>query len=261
MSSSADGPGAVDRFLDDLFDSLAGTGAAGRRALAEAEDHLRTATAEGRAGGLSQAEAEAEAVRRFGAAGQIGGDLRRTHLGFAAVARPVFVGAWLIGGIGLVAIGLSGALSELFGHLFGPGFVAGDKSGVTYTPARCADYFEYFPHAASCAQAAALDHWGEIVLGRVAAGVLGVLALLALWGARRTVLRGQSWAPPASYVGIVMLALFGVVAAALGGMSLMQLAFGQTSGVGVFLGDGLVSGAVALTVAVLLLRGVRARSA
>ena len=31
---------SVDRYLDALFDRLAGTGAAGRRALAEAEDHL-----------------------------------------------------------------------------------------------------------------------------------------------------------------------------------------------------------------------------
>jgi hypothetical protein len=44
--------GPVDRYLDDLFDALAGTGGAGRRALAEAEDHLRAATADRMADGV-----------------------------------------------------------------------------------------------------------------------------------------------------------------------------------------------------------------
>ena len=38
-----DGP--VERYLDALFDRLAGTGQAGRRSLVEAEDHLRAAAA------------------------------------------------------------------------------------------------------------------------------------------------------------------------------------------------------------------------
>ena len=32
--------GAIDAYLDRLFDHLAGTGGRGRRILAEAEDHL-----------------------------------------------------------------------------------------------------------------------------------------------------------------------------------------------------------------------------
>ena len=38
-----DGP--AERYLDALFDRLTGTGNAGRRSMAEAEDHLRTAAA------------------------------------------------------------------------------------------------------------------------------------------------------------------------------------------------------------------------
>jgi hypothetical protein len=254
-------PGPVDALLDEMFDRLAGTGAAGRRALAEAEDHLRTATADGVARGLSEQDAQAEAVTRFGPPARIAGELRRTHLGVGDVLRRTFVGAWFVGALGLLAMGLSGLLNEAFGQLVSPEFVAGDASGVTYTPERCSDYYEYVPDAHSCAQAAAVHHWGEVVDGRVAAGVLGLLALLVLVVARRTVLRGPRWSPPAGYVSIVLLALFGVVGAALGGLSLMQLAFGEHAGVGVGLADGLVAGLVALVVAIVVLRRIRARAA
>ena len=36
----------IERYLDELFDQLAGTGAAGRRALMEAEYHLRAVGAD-----------------------------------------------------------------------------------------------------------------------------------------------------------------------------------------------------------------------
>ena len=56
----------IERYLDELFDQLAGTGAAGRRALLEAEYHLRAVAADAITRGLSQDQAEHEAVGRFG---------------------------------------------------------------------------------------------------------------------------------------------------------------------------------------------------
>src|SRR5690349_22729895 len=79
--------GPVDRYLDELFDRLAGTGSAGRRVLVEAEDHLRTATAEGVQRGLSSDDAEREAVTRFGPAARVGTELRMVHLSLPALAR------------------------------------------------------------------------------------------------------------------------------------------------------------------------------
>jgi hypothetical protein len=147
----------------------------------------------------------------------------------------------------------------VLGRVFGAGFVAGDASGVTYTAARCADYFEYFPNAGSCGDAAALHHWGEVVMGRVAAGVLGVLALLVLYAARRTVLRGPPWRLLAPYVAAVLLAIFAAVGVLLSGVSVMSMVFGQTSGVGAALADGAVSAVAALAVAWWALRRLRHR--
>lgn len=239
-----DGP--VEHALDELFDGLAGAGRAGRRALAEAEDHLRSAVAEGEAVGLTGAQAERAAVERFGPLRPLAADLRAVRHGPAGWLRPAFVGCWLAGGLGLLAVGASGLLAEVFGRLFGAGFVAGDAPGVTYTPERCADYFEYFPHASSCADAAALHHWGEVVTSRVAAGVLGLVALLVLWLARRgTALGAPAWTPPRGTVLIPVAGLFGLAGIGLLGLGLMQLAFGDHAMVGANLAAGIASAAAA----------------
>ncbi len=52
VSTRNDGP--VDAYLDELFDRLAGTGAAGWRALTEAQDHLAAAAADERQRGLDE---------------------------------------------------------------------------------------------------------------------------------------------------------------------------------------------------------------
>ncbi len=244
---------AVDQCLDEMFDRLAGTGAAGRRALAELEDHLRSAVAEGTARGLSTEQAEREAVARFGATAEVAGQLRSVHHGPYAWLRPAFVGCWLAGGLGLVTVGISGLVCEVFGRLFGADFVAGDAPGVTYTAQRCADYFEYAPNAATCADAAAFHHWGEVVDSRVSAGVLGVLALLVLWLVRRSSQLGRpAWTPPRATVAVPLIAIFALIGAAFTGVSLMQLAFHDHDKAGANLSDGLVSLLAAVLVAVWL---------
>lgn len=98
-----DADGAVDRCLDELFDELAGTGAAGRRALAEAEDHLRSAAAAEVERGVPAEEAEQIAAARFGSPARIAGQLRRAH------RKPslglVISGGWLLAGLAIVALG------------------------------------------------------------------------------------------------------------------------------------------------------------
>jgi hypothetical protein len=95
--------GPVDRYLDDLFDALAGTGGAGRRALAEAEDHLRAATADRMADGVPIEEAERDAAARFGVPARIASQLRRAH-GRPRSAQVISAGwllaGWTLGGLG-----------------------------------------------------------------------------------------------------------------------------------------------------------------
>jgi hypothetical protein len=93
-----------------------------------------------------------------------------------------------------------------------------------------------------------------VVFYRVAAGVLGLGVLGVLWLARRTVLRGQSWAPPVAIVGMVLLALMGVAGVLLSGYSAVSLAFGESSGVGADLAGGVVALVVAVAAAIWAVR-------
>ncbi|MBM0237751.1 hypothetical protein JNW88_12290, partial [Micromonospora sp. ATA32] len=45
--------------------------------------------------------------------------LRRAHGGIADMLRRTVTGAWLLGAVGLVAIGVSGLLAELLGRTLG----------------------------------------------------------------------------------------------------------------------------------------------
>lgn len=165
----------IDRYLDRLLAELSGSAADVRRVLAEAEEHLRDAAREEAERGLPEEEAQRLAVERFGSprvvARRFGGSLP-----VRAVAGAIAWDLVPFTAIGLIAIGISGTISELLGRIFGPAFVSGDLPWVRYTSHRCAELQSYYP-GRSCLTAAALDHWGEVVQGRVAAGVLGLMVL------------------------------------------------------------------------------------
>ena len=250
------GADPVEDYLDTLFDELSGTGGDGRRVLAEAEDHLHSAREDLVAGGIEPAEASRRAVTRFGEADRLAGAVRVVRRDLGGLGRQLVSGGWLLGALGLLAIGLSGLLADLMGRWWGARFVAGDVNGVTYTAARCAD-FEGFHPGHSCSTAAALHHWDEIVGYRLEAGVLGLVLLLGYLLARRVgPLRGRRWRPDGAPVILVASVTAGLAAALLGGSSVLQLALGETAGTGELLSAGLVAGLVALGAAAY---GVHAR--
>jgi hypothetical protein len=176
-ATGRDGAGNdIDRYLDRLLLELRGSAADVRRILAEVEEHLNDATREGVADGLPEEEARRAAIARFGSPRTVA-----RRFGGASVPRADLVRAlaWALvpfGAVGLVAVGVSGAISELLGRLFGAAFVSGDPPWVRYTPRRCAELRSLFP-GHGCLDAAVQDHWGEVVVFRVAAGVLGLLVL------------------------------------------------------------------------------------
>ncbi len=107
--------GPVDEYLDGLFDQLAGTHATGRRLLADAEEHLRAAAAEGRAIGLSADEAERRAVQRFGPAGLLAEQVPVTAATRGTALRRTTVAAWLVTATALTWYGAAGVLTWLLG--------------------------------------------------------------------------------------------------------------------------------------------------
>jgi hypothetical protein len=93
----------IEWYLDELFDQLAGTGAAGRRALMEAEYHLRAVAADAMARGLPEDQAEHEAVIRFGPPALVARKLRSAQ-DAGRLTRAVST-AWLLAGLAACGLG------------------------------------------------------------------------------------------------------------------------------------------------------------
>jgi hypothetical protein len=265
MTDSFDQGDAVDRYLDALLIELRGRVAGVRRILDETEDHLRESIGAGVAEGLTVEEAERRAVERFGSPKLVA---RRMARGGKAmppvpVLAQVALVLVLVGGIALVGVGVSGAVADGMGAVFGKAFVSADTNGVTYTPSRCADFLEYHPEARTCEAAATAHHFDEVVNYRLVAGVLGLGVLGAWWLARR---RRWLWpdaadAVPDGFGAVVGAALFGVAAAGLLFQSVGQIIVGgDSSGIGEYLSGGLVAAVIAMAFVAVLQRTLRTRA-
>ncbi|MFL6075338.1 MAG: permease prefix domain 1-containing protein [Mycobacteriales bacterium] len=252
----------VDDYLDRVFTLLAGSGAAGRRAYLEIEAHLREAVEEERAAGLDPAAAEARAIARFGDAGQVTrGMLTASAEGTRAVVARMVGAGWLLGWVGLLSIGVSGPLAAAVGAIWGKDYVSPDQPGATYSRERCRDLFEYFPHASSCRAASVEHHYWEVVQGRIALGVLGLLAL----GAWLLTRRSQRWRwltvlPPAGMVAAAGATLFGVTAVLLTGQGLATLGSPLWTGAGTTIVSGLAAAPACVAFLIWLLRELRIRA-
>jgi len=233
----------IESFLDDLLTRLPGSAREVRRTLAEAEQHLLESAEAFEAGGLGRLEAERAAVAAFGPPLTVAHGLARLRV--RDLARPA-VG---LAAVGFLAIGLSGLLSEAIYRLWGATFLAGDLPGTSYTPARCADFQDYFPHH-GCMVAAALHHSGEVVTYRLAAGVLGAV-LLVSW----RMMRPRRALPP-GYLPLAGVVVFGGATAALA-VETLNSSGGGWSGAGQWLSAALASAGVATVWAVRLRREVR----
>ena len=94
----------IERYLDELAERLAGTGAPGMRVLIETEAHLYAADDDAMARGLPEDQAGHEAVSRFGAPALVARKLRAAHRG-GRVNRALSA-AWLLAGSTACGLGI-----------------------------------------------------------------------------------------------------------------------------------------------------------
>lgn len=209
----------IEDFLDDLMRRTHADPRTTRRLLDEASDHLFAAAADFETRGLPRVAAEHEAVRRFGPPAELLHASSR-HA-FAAMALEIARAAVLLGGVGLVAVGLSGGVVAVMDAAFGMRFVGGATvagtggHGITET-----------------AQ--------DAVALRVLAGVAGLLLvggylLLRRWTRSATVL-------PGGLIDALGAAAFAAATAVLVGASMDQgLISTGGHGVGFFLSGALIA--------------------
>jgi hypothetical protein len=237
------GDSPVEDYLDRLLVATPGPPREVRSLLAEAEAHLRDATADGLAQGLTQEEAESQAVARFGTVRLVtAGESRRQSLPLGALVRQIVTSALWLGGIGGVAVGISGIIEWIMGSLGGSTFIVDISSHTYLAPSDCARWLAQDRAAHSCYQAALSDWSFEVVGFRLVVGVLGLMALAAYFLVRR---RRHFGNLPASVVDTIAVTLFSGSGLFLFGLGVDWVAQGKNGA-----GQWLAAAPVALALAV-----------
>ncbi len=237
---------AVEDYLDHLLVAAPGPPRQVRALLAEVEAHLRDATAEGLAHGLSLAQAESQAVARFGSVRLVAtAEARRQQVPLSALIRQIVASGVLLGAVAGIAIGISGIVTAIMGALGGSTFIVNISPATHLAPSDCARWLSQNPAAHSCYQAALSDWAAEVVGFRLVAGVAGLFALAAYFFLRRRWSRARLFGTlPPAVVDTVAATLFALSGAWTLGLGIDSLVIG-TNGAGQWLGAAPVALALA----------------
>jgi hypothetical protein len=151
-----------------------------RRTLAEVEAHLADSVAALQAGGLPEAAARAEAVRRMGAPD--GAVDRPWPAGPFRLPRPVrrrlLLAALQLGGLAGLFLGLAGALAAGIQAIWGASAIATPFPVGSYSQADCRRWLTAYPASHSCTAAMTADHAADFLRNAALAGLLGIAALI-----------------------------------------------------------------------------------
>jgi hypothetical protein len=245
----------VEDFLDRLLVSLRGSPRRVRHTLAEVEAHLRDAVDEGMAAGLPEPEAQAWAVERMGPVHTVTGNTATFGRPSRGLLRRLTLTAALVGGAGLAAIGGAGLIARWFQAVKGTEFITAPWPAGSYTRADCARWLTGDPGTHSCVAAMLADHAGDVMMEATAAGILGLLVLVAYLALRMQWRdRATMTALPAGSAEALGAALAGLAAVACFGMAYNIEGTQRGIGAGLPWSLGLAAAVTAIVFALALLR-------
>jgi hypothetical protein len=185
----------IEAYLDDLVAGLSTRQPRELRHLvAEAEAHLRDDASAMIAAGRSEHAAELAAIERFGAASELAAGerlLQATPL--RALVRQFAATAVVLGSVGAMAVGASGAISAVIKAIAGSRIVAAPSSGRLLAASDCARWLGLDPSAHTCRAAATADWVNEVIWYRLALGLLGGVTLAVFVMARRRSRSAHGW--------------------------------------------------------------------
>lgn len=167
----------TENYKQQLFETAAEYGKAGRAAYHELEQHIDESL-ENRIKPkiiLADLGEPEQAIRRI---------LKADGKASYPVGKIAASGVLLAIGLGLL-IGLSGLLMPLGSRIGGMDAISGDPDVLPYTSGRCAQYRQLVPSAHNCREAARLHHYYELTDGRLVLIAFGLLCLVAFWYAFR----------------------------------------------------------------------------
>ncbi len=207
----------VEDYLDQLYASLRTTPRQARRIIAEAEDHLREATAAGIEAGLTEVEAQEAAISSFGSVRAVVRAHARRVPPLAVFGELVMAG-WKLASIAVLAVAGSGVIAFAMNRTLGPSFVGGSAAQASGASAvTCQHWMGLWPHVQYCGQAAVLETSSDAVSLRLLMLIPGLVLLEGYLLARRYQ-RKRGWRAdllPDAFVPTVAACLFGALTAGL----------------------------------------------
>ena len=247
-------PGPVEDYLDQLYAALRTTPRQARRIIAEAEDHLREATAAGIEAGLSEPEAQEAAISSFGSVRAV----VRAHarrIPPVAIFGELAMAAWKLTSIALLAVAGSGLVALAMNRLLGPSFVGGGHATWVFVGGHsasvvnggrlaCQHWLSLWPQAHGCLQANARENSSDAVTLRLLTLIPGLVLLEGYLLARRYQRRrgGRVDLLPDGFVPTVAACLFGALTAVLAFLAVaVPSAAPQDGGPGFFLSAAIVT--------------------
>jgi hypothetical protein len=207
----------VEDYLDQLYASLRTTPRQARRIIAEAEDHLREATAAGIEAGLTEVEAQEAAISSFGSVRAVVRAHARRVPPLAVFGELVMAG-WKLASIAVLAVAGSGVIAFAMNRTLGRSFVGGSTAQASgASAATCQHWMGLWPHVQYCGQAAVLETSSDAVSLRLLMLIPGLVLLEGYLLARRYQ-RRRGWRAdllPDAFVPTVAACLFGALTAGL----------------------------------------------
>jgi hypothetical protein len=234
----------VEDYLDQLYAGLRTTPRQARRIIAEAEDHLREATAAGIEAGLSEQEAQEAAISSFGSVRAV----VRAHarrIPPLAVFGELVMAAWKLVSIALLAVAASGLVVLVMNRTLGPSFVGGHTGWAFGVPGlTCQHWASLFRHPPGCDEVGTTEISSDAVTLRLLTLIPGLVLLEGYLLARRYQRRrgGRVDLLPDGFVPTVAACLFGALTAGLAFLAIaLPSVAPQDGGPGFFLSAAIVT--------------------
>jgi hypothetical protein len=167
----------IENYKQQLFETAAEYGKAGRAAYTELEQHIDEAIEDKRKPKeiLAELGEPEQAIRKI-----LKADGKATY----PFSKIVFSGILIALGLAFLAA-LSSLLMPLGSRMAGMTAISGDPINLPYTTERCKDFQALTSTNLDCRHAAMLHHYNELTDERLFFAVLGLVSLLGFWYAVR----------------------------------------------------------------------------
>lgn len=248
----------IDEYLELMARELRGPVIESHRTLLETEDHLRLSSAALVNQGMTEEEAQRQAISQFGSVNEIaqGHNAEVGVFTFKATLRSLIVAVIELTSAGLVTIGVSAVVAYALSRITSVQTVFGLPPSAMPTAQQCSYWLSIHPAAANCQQAGTWETAGDSTMLLGGVGVIGLLLYFLLRVIRRTALFSVNAVPtmltPAIATAMFFLASIGLLVVGQGN-GVIQSVWGQ----GMWYSESATAFAASLISAYFLLRAIR----